>query len=75
MKIWKIPVVWQEMGVVEVVADTLAEAIELAKDTDGTMPLPEDGYYLEDSWELASSDENYLRRFYNGDQEDEQTYG
>lgn len=71
MKTWKIPVVWQEMGTIKVVANTLAEAIELAKDTEGTIPLPDDGYYLEGSWDLASTDEKYLRHFYNGDKEDE----
>lgn len=70
MKNWKIPVVWQEMGTVEIVADTLAEAIELAKDTDGKIPLPDDGYYIEDSWDVASEDVEYIRQCYNGNQED-----
>lgn len=70
MKTWNIPVIWQEMGTVKIVANTLAEAIEIAKDADGTIPLPDDGYYLEGSWDVASNDEDYLRRYYNGMQED-----
>jgi hypothetical protein len=70
MKTWTIPVVWQEMGTVTVIAGSLAEAIELAKDANGVLPIPDDGYYLEDSWELATEDEKFLRRFYNGNQED-----
>lgn len=70
MKTWRIPVVWQEMGIVEIVADTLNEAMEIAKDADGTIPLPEDGYYLEDSWELATEDAQAIRAYYNGGQKD-----
>ena len=41
MKTWKIPVVWQEIGVVKVEANTLAEAIEIARDDDGAIPTME----------------------------------
>lgn len=70
MKSWKIPVVWQEMGTITVVADTLAEAMELAKDEDNTIPLPDNGSYLDDSWELATEDMEAVRELYNGNQED-----
>lgn len=70
MKTWRIPVVWEMHGTVEVVADTLAEAIELAKDPDGTIPLPEDGYYLDESWAVASEDVEYVRECYNCGEED-----
>lgn len=70
MKSWKIPVFWQEMGTITVVADTLAEAMELAKDADGTIPLPDNGTYLEDSWELATDDKEFIRTWHNGNQED-----
>ncbi len=71
MKSWKIPVVWQTMGTVKVVANTLAEAMEIAKDEDGTIPLPDNGQYLDDSWELATDDMALVRECYNGNQEDE----
>lgn len=70
MRPWRIPVVWQMAGTVMVVADTLEEAIKLAKDEDNTIPLPDNGSYLDDSWELASEDVATIREYYNGNQED-----
>ena len=46
MKTWKIPVVWQEMGYVEVEANTLAQAIEIARDDDGVIPIPDNGVFV-----------------------------
>lgn len=69
MKTWTIPVVWEMMGTVKVVADTLSEAMELARDKDGTIPLPDNGYYVEDSWDLASEDIGTIRYLYNGGEE------
>ena len=71
MKTWKIPVVWQEMGVVKVEANTLAEAIEIARDDDGAIPIPDNGSFLDGSWEVDCDDEDYLREWYNDNQEDE----
>jgi hypothetical protein len=70
MKTWTIPVVWQQWGTVTVEANTLAEAVKIALDDDGLIPLPDDNYYVDGSWDVASSDERYLRHFYNRDQED-----
>ena len=72
MKTWKIPVCWQEMGVIEVKAPTLAKAIEIAKDEEGVIPLPDDGYYVDGSWEVSSTDEELLRACYNDNKEDQQ---
>ena len=72
MKTWKIPVVWQEMGVVKVEANTLAEAIEIARDDDGIIPIPDDGTFIDGSWAVDCEDENYLREWYNDNQEDEE---
>ena len=72
MKTWKIPIVWQEMGVVEVEADTLAEAIEIARDDDGIIPIPDNGEFLDGTWEVDCEDEDYLREWYNDNQEDEE---
>lgn len=41
MKQWKIPVAWTMIGTVEVEADTLAEAIEIARDKRGKIPIPD----------------------------------
>lgn len=70
MKTWKIPVLWQEFGTAGVAADTLAEAIKIAEDDDGVLPLPDDGEYKSDSWEVDCYDENLLRKYYNDNQED-----
>lgn len=60
------------MGTVKVEANTLAEAIEIAKDDDGVIPIPDDGTFLNGSWEVDCFDENYLREWYNGNQIDEE---
>lgn len=70
MKNWRIPVVYQMAGVVEVEANTLAEAIRIAEDPNEEIPLPDDGEYLDGSWEVATYDMYCLRRYYNGNQED-----
>ena len=72
MKTWKIPVAWQEMGTVVVEANTLKEAIEIARDDDGIIPIPDDGTFIDGSWEVDCEDENYLREWYNDNQEDEE---
>lgn len=71
MKSWRIPVVWQEMAVIDVVANTLKEAVELARDDAGTIPIPENGEYLGGSWEVDCMDIDTLRNVYNDDQEDD----
>ena len=72
MKTWKIPVVWQMMGYIEVEAGTLAEAIKIAKDDNNSVLLPHNGEYLDESWEVdMEDDEEFLRESYNGGQEDE----
>ncbi len=48
MKTYKIPVVWQMHGYVEVEADSMSEAVNKAYDT----PLPDDGSYIEGSFEV-----------------------
>ena len=72
MKTWKIPVVWQEMGTVKGEANTLAEAIEIARDDDGVIPMPDNGCFLDGSWEVDCDDEDYLREWYNDNQKDEE---
>ena len=71
MKTWKIPVIYQMIGKVVVEADTLEEAIEIAEDKDEVIPLPDDADYMEGSWEVEYRDVDYLRAFYNDNQEDD----
>ena len=48
MKTYKIPVVWQMYGYVEVEAESMSEAVNKAYDA----PLPDNGEYLETSFEV-----------------------
>ena len=50
MKTYKIGLIWQMYGYVEVEANSLAEAIHIVHSTD--VPLPENGEYIEGSFEV-----------------------
>lgn len=56
--------------IAEVEANTLAEAIEIAKDDAGVIPIPDNGTFMDGSWEVDCFDEDYLREWYNGNQKD-----
>lgn len=71
MKTWKIPVAWTMMSVINVEAKTLDEAIEIAKDDAGVIPIPDDGVFLDGSWEVDCSDSAYIREWYNNNKQDE----
>ena len=71
MKTWKIPVAWTMMGVVDVEAKTLDEAIEIAKDDAGVIPIPDNATFLDGSWKVDCSDSAYIREWYNYNKQDE----
>lgn len=73
MKTWEIPVYWEMCGVVHIEAETLEEAMEIARDDDGVIPLP-DGDYIDDSWSLSELDTEVVRELYNHNQKDEEEY-
>ena len=62
-KKYKIPVWWSMSGTVEIEADSLEEAIDKAE-TDSDISLPEDSYYIDDSWEVNRDEDmiNYLNK-------------
>ena len=66
MKSWQIPVSWEMCGTVTVQANTLAEAMEIARDTDGKIPLPDDAYYVDGSWDLSYDDVEGIRAALSG---------
>lgn len=72
MKTWRIPVCWTMMGMINVEAKTLDEAIEIAKDDAGVIPIPDDGTFMDGTWEVDCFDKDYLRQWYNFDQKDEE---
>ena len=53
MRSWQIPVCWEMCGMVTVEADTLEEAVEIARDDDGDIPLPDDAYYVDGRRDLS----------------------
>lgn len=69
LKEWKIPVYWEEAGVVTVKAKTLDDALRIAKDTENNLPLPQ-GDYLEDSWQVSDLPSEEIRKYYNNGQQD-----
>lgn len=64
MKTWKIPVGWEVYATIEVEAETLEEAIEIARDDDGEIPLPTDADYVDGSWQVNGEYE-YIRDCFN----------
>jgi len=66
MREWRIPVTWEMYGIVYVEADTLEEAMDKAYDSE----IPDDGEYLDGSWEVES-DVDLVRECYNGNAPDE----
>lgn len=65
-KVWKVPVTWQMQGVLEIEADSLEKACDKAYDSG----LPDDGDYIDASFEVDDEDLEYVRRYYNNGQED-----
>ena len=70
LKSWKIPVNWTMMGIVRIEADTLENAVEIAQDRDGIIPLPDDGVYMDGSWEVDGIGLEDIRWFYNNGEDD-----
>ena len=50
---WIIPVCWEMCGIVKICAATLDDAMEIARDKDGVIPLPDNGIYVDGSWDLC----------------------
>lgn len=65
-KVWQVPVTWQMQGVLEIEADSLEEACDKAYNSG----LPDDGNYIDASFEVDDEDLEYVRRYYNDGQED-----
>lgn len=62
---FKIPVTWEVYGMVEIEADTIHEAINIARDDDGVIPLPTDSDYVDGSWRVTEEDPNVIMDLYN----------
>ena len=73
MKTWTIPVTWSVYSTVEVEANTLEEAMEIAEDENNDIPCPPFLEYVAGSWQLSHNkgEIEFVRECYNGNQEDE----
>ena len=71
MKAWIIPVTWEMCGKITVKANTLKEAMDIARDEAGEIPLPIESYYVDGSWQLSFDDANEIHCLYNNNQKDE----
>lgn len=67
MKTWNIPITYSVSGMVKIEAETLEDAMRIAKDEDEQIPLPDDADYIDGSWELSfDMDEiDIVRDLYN----------
>ena len=61
MKTFRLPVTWEVCGFVNVTAETLEEAIEDFKKNKDEYELPDDGEYVEDSFQLSDDDPKIIR--------------
>lgn len=53
-KTWKIPVTWEVCGEVDIEANSLEEAVEIFKEKSDEIPLPEQSFYVDDSFKLTT---------------------
>ncbi len=73
-KTWKIPVTWEVCSTIMVEAPTLKEAMIIARDDEGDIPLPSytETDYVDGSWKTAHdmSELEEVRSLYNDNQPD-----
>lgn len=71
---WRIPVTWSMCAVISVEADTLEEAMQIARDENGEIPLPlsTESDYVDSSWGLSHEDIEIVRQCYNEGKKDKQ---
>ena len=61
MKTYKVPVVFQMYGHVEIDANSIDEAIKLVENDHGDQPLPTDADYVEGSFEIDYEGVDYSK--------------
>ena len=69
MKKWIIPISWMVCGTLEIEADTLEDAYDIALDKD--TPLPTNGEYIFGS-DIIDYDIEDIREMYNDGREDDE---
>ena len=62
LPVWRIPVTWEMCGIVKIYAATIEKAMEIAKDEEGVIPLPDNGNYVDGSWHLSYDSAEELKQ-------------
>ena len=57
----KVAVTWEMCGFVEINAPTMEEAMAYFNENSDDIPLPDDGEYVDGSFELSSDDPEVLK--------------
>ena len=58
-RLWKVPCVWHVMGYAEIRASSAEEAKKIAESAIDDIPLPDNGEYLEGSFEIDEEGEPF----------------
>lgn len=53
-KTWKVPITWEVCGEVDIEANSLEEAVEIFKEKSDEISLPEQSFYVDDSFKLTT---------------------
>lgn len=69
-KTWRIPVTFEMCGCVFVEAPSLAEAMQIVREDENDIPLPDRQEYVDGSFGLSSDDEEYVRQCFNDGKKD-----
>ena len=60
---WKVPVTWEVYAMLDIEAETLEEAMEIARDDEGVIPCPIDHDYVDGSWKLTTEDIDEVKMY------------
>lgn len=60
---FRLPVVWEMYGVVEVEAESLEAAVDYFKENSDDIPLPTEFHYVDASFALSCDEISYLELF------------
>lgn len=67
--IWTVPVTWEMYACIQIEADSLEAAMEIAEDREGKIPLPTNGEYVDGSWALSCTEPEEVWLFQDPEQQ------
>ena len=65
---FKIPMTWEVCSILTISADSLDSAIKYAREESDNIPLPDDGEYVDGSFDV-SGDDDFVKECYNSIEE------